>query len=99
MEKLSFVEAKEEFAKSAEKLRNINCPCSWQDFCQQAEETLPGYVVVGDRDHHPEAHYNFYSFSVYSYTDERQEELIGEDSFQVWLDLQPDENHIITNIR
>lgn len=102
-EKIEFVDEedteKDDFAKGVETLRRVDCPCSWQEFCELAEETLPGYVVVGDRDHHPEAHNQFYTFSVYSFVDESQKKLIGEDTFQVWLDLQPDGNHVITNIR
>jgi hypothetical protein len=92
-------ESKEEFTKGIEKLRGITCPCTWGDFCDMAKEILPGYVFIGQREHHDEAHYGFYSFSVYAYTDESQTEMIGEDTFQAWLDLRPDGNDIITNIR
>lgn len=96
---LESMEQKDNFAKGVKALRGIDCPCSWQEFCELAEETLPGCVIIGDREHHPEAHYDFYSFSVYAYTDESQSELIGEDVLQAWLDLQPDSNNTITKIR
>jgi len=90
---------KEDFAKGIKALREIETPCNWEDFCQQATETLPGYVFIGQLEYDKAAHYGFYKFSIYSYADESQQELVGEDTFQAWLEDGPDGGRTVTNIR
>ena len=53
---------KEDFAKGIKALREIETPCNWEDFCQQATETLPGYVFIGQLEYDKAAHYGFYKF-------------------------------------
>jgi len=89
----------DEFIKGIETLRTIETPCGWEDFCQQAVETLPGYVFIGQLEYDKAAHYGFYKFSVYAYEDETQEKCIGMDTFQAWLEDNPNGGRTITNIR
>jgi len=89
----------EDFTKGIQALKEIKTPCSWESFCQQAAEVLPGYVFIGQLEYHDEAHYGFYQFPVYSYEDENQKELIGEDTFQAWLEDNPDGSRIIISMR
>lgn len=90
---------KDEFANGIKALRTIETPCSWEDFCQMATETLPGYVFIGQREYDKAAHYGFHKFSVYAYEDETQQELIGEDTFQAWLEDNPEGGQVIVGIR
>lgn len=90
---------KEEFIKGIQVLKNIEVPCNWEDFCNKAIEILPGYVFIGQLEYHNEAHYGFYQFPVYAYEDEFQIELIGEESFQVWINENADGSRTITNLR
>ena len=88
-----------DFAKGIHFLKETDTPVSWEDFCQLVMESLPGYVFIGQLEYDKAAHYGFYKFSVYAYTDETQQELIGEDTLQVWLEDNPDGGRTITSIR
>ena len=85
-----------EFINGMNKLKEIECPCTWEEFYNEAVEVLPGYVIIGDKNYFDAAYNEFYRVDITSYELElnNRDKIIGEDTIDFWI-----ENNMIVKIK